>query len=222
MCSKWAHLFGTAACQFWGLKGHTDGPPKPGSPTKPFGNSMSEYIPSPAGCLSACLIWVIRKEAERDAGLGRTKTESEQPALQLWHFLNHTVVFFLPLFHFLVTADVLWWGWRLISAIPCICRFLRNPVTPPSSPQRLAQPYITTFCNSMYTANFTLAAQRISKYMKWPFVCDAWIARTIWYDWIICCTFEHKPCMSAGAHPVVCVPPCKPTLITPFKPLQTS
>lgn len=41
--------FGTATCQFWGLKGHTDGLPKLGSPTKPFGNSMSEYIPSPAG-----------------------------------------------------------------------------------------------------------------------------------------------------------------------------
>lgn len=54
--------FGTVKCQFWGLKGHTDGLPKLGSPTKPFRNSMSEYIPSPAGCLSDLTHY------QRDAG----------------------------------------------------------------------------------------------------------------------------------------------------------
>ena len=39
------------------------------------------------------------KRAERDAGLGRTKTESEQPVLQLWHFSqSHNCIFFFPCF----------------------------------------------------------------------------------------------------------------------------
>lgn len=73
----------------------------------------------------------------------------------------------------------------------------KYPVTPPSFPQHLGQPYfITFFCNSMCTRSLTLAAQEIMcVYTKWP---CAVIRLRLQFDVTEKYPAQHKQCMSAA------------------------
>lgn len=97
--------FGTATCQFRGLRGHTDGLPKLGSPTKPVGNSWS-YIPSPADCY----VW-FDSSVEKEEGRGSKADTSK--ALWQWAVCWETVR--LP------NLTVFLWRHDLHVTTACIC-----------------------------------------------------------------------------------------------------